>query len=126
MARYDYLIVGGGMSADAAAHGIRQEDAKGTIAIVGAEPHAPYNRPPLSKALWKGDPVDSIWRKTQETGATLVLGRRIVNVDPSAGRAEDDGGTGYEYGKLLLATGGVPRRFRDAPEDVIYFRTFDD
>jgi NADPH-dependent 2,4-dienoyl-CoA reductase/sulfur reductase-like enzyme len=126
VARYDYLIVGGGMSADAAAHGIRQEDAKGTIAMVGAEPHAPYNRPPLSKALWKGDPVDSIWRKTQETGATLVRGRRIVNVDPSAGRAKDDGGTEYEYGKLLLATGGVPRRFRDAPEDVIYFRTFDD
>jgi 3-phenylpropionate/trans-cinnamate dioxygenase ferredoxin reductase component len=126
VARYDYLIVGGGMSAEAAAHGIRTEDAKGTIAIVGAEPHAPYNRPPLSKALWKGDPVDSIWRKTQETGAKVVLGRRIVSVDPAAGRATDDGGTGYEYGKLLLATGGVPRRFRDAPEDVIYFRTFDD
>ena len=126
MARYDYLIVGGGMSADAAAHGIRREDAKGTIAIVGAEAHAPYNRPPLSKALWKGDPVDSIWRKTQETGAKLVLGRRIVSVDPSAGRATDDGGTVYEYGKLLLATGGRPRRFQDAPDDVIYFRTFDD
>jgi 3-phenylpropionate/trans-cinnamate dioxygenase ferredoxin reductase component len=126
VARYDYLIVGGGMSADAAAHGIRAEDAKGTIAIVGAEPHAPYNRPPLSKALWKGDPVDSIWRKIQETGAKLVLGRRIVSVDPAAGRATDDGGAVYQYGKLLLATGGVPRRFRDAPEGIIYFRTFDD
>jgi 3-phenylpropionate/trans-cinnamate dioxygenase ferredoxin reductase component len=126
VARYQYLIVGGGMTADAAAHGIRQEDARGTIAIVGAEPHAPYNRPPLSKALWKGDPVEIIWRKTGETGAELVSERRIVSVDPESGRATDDAGTVYEYGKLLLATGGRPRRFREAPEDVIYFRTLDD
>jgi 3-phenylpropionate/trans-cinnamate dioxygenase ferredoxin reductase subunit len=126
VARYDYLIVGGGMTADAAAHGIRREDTRGTIAIVGAEPHAPYNRPPLSKGLWKGDPVDGIWRKTEETGAALVRGRRIVRLEPEARRATDDSGTVYEYGKLLLATGGRPRRFREAPEDVIYFRTFDD
>ena len=126
MARYDYLIVGGGMTADAAAHGIRQEDAKGTIAIVGAEPHPSYNRPPLSKALWKGDPVDGIWRKTDETGAEQVRGRRIVRVDAGARRATDDGGAVYEYGKLLLATGGRPRRLREASDDVIYFRTFDD
>ena len=84
MARYDYLIVGGGMTADAAAHGIRREDTKGSIAMVGADSHAPYNRPPLTKGLWKGDPEDSIWRKTGETGAELVRGRRIVRVD--AGR----------------------------------------
>jgi 3-phenylpropionate/trans-cinnamate dioxygenase ferredoxin reductase component len=126
VARYDYLIVGGGMTADAAAHGIRREDTKGTIAIVGAEPHASYNRPPLSKALWKGDPVDSIWRNTDETGAEQVRGRRIVRVDAAARRATDDGGTVYEYGKLLLATGGRPRRLREAPDEVIYYRTFDD
>ena len=126
MARYDYLIVGGGMTADAAAHGIRREDTKGTIALVGAEPHPSYNRPPLSKALWKGDPVDSVWRKTDETGAEQVRGRRIVRVDAGARRATDDGGTVYEYGKLLLATGGRPRRLREAPDEVVYFRTFDD
>ena len=126
MARYDYLIVGGGMTADAAAHGIRREDTKGTIALVGAEPHPSYNRPPLSKALWKGDPVDSIWRKTDETGAEQVRGRRIVRVDAEARRATDDGGGVYEYGKLLLATGGRPRRLREAPDDVIYYRTFGD
>ena len=126
MARYEYLIVGGGMTADAAAQGVRQEDTKGTIAMVGAEPHAPYNRPPLSKGLWKGDPVDAIWRKTDETGAQLILGRRVVTVDAANRRATDDSGTVYEYGKLLLATGGRPRRFREAPEEVIYYRTFDD
>ncbi len=126
MARFDYLIVGGGMTADAAARGIRKEDGSGTIAVVGAEPHAPYNRPPLTKALWKGDPLDSIWRKTEETGAELIEGRRIVKLDPGGRRATDDRGTVYEYGSLLLATGGRPRRLREAPDDVVYFRTFDD
>ena len=126
MARFDYLIVGGGMTADAAARGIRQEDRSGTIAVIGAEPHAPYNRPPLTKSLWKGDPLESIWRNTEETGAELVEGRRIVKLDPGGKRATDDGGTVYEYGTLLLATGGRPRRLREAPDDVIYYRTFDD
>jgi len=126
VARYDYLIVGGGMTADAAAHGIRREDTRGSIAMVGAESHAPYNRPPLTKGLWKGDPEDSIWRKTGETGAELVRGRRIVRVDADAKRAGDDSGASYEYGTLLLATGGRPRRLGDAPGDVVYFRTFDD
>ena len=126
MARFDYLIVGGGMTADAATHGIRQEDARGTIAVVGAEAHAPYNRPPLTKGLWKGDPEDGIWRKTEETGAELVPGRRVVGIDADRKRATDDQGTVYEFGTLLLATGGRPRRLRDAPDDVIYFRTLDD
>ena len=112
MTRFDYLIVGGGMTADAAAHGIRQEDAKGSIGIVGAEPHRPYNRPPLTKGLWKGDAPDSIWRKTEETGAELILGRRVVALDPERKRVTDDRGTAYDYGKLLLATGGEPRRLQ--------------
>ena len=60
--RYDYLIVGAGMTADAAVRGIRKHDAKGSIAVVGAEADPPYNRPPLTKALWKREPLDSIWR----------------------------------------------------------------
>ena len=126
MVRFDYLIAGGGMTADAAARGIRAEDDRGTIGVVGAEPHAPYNRPPLTKSLWKGDPLDSIWRETGETGATLIPDRRIVKLDPEGTRATDDAGEAYEYGTLLLATGGRPRRFRSAPEEVIYFRTLDD
>ncbi len=126
MARFDHLIVGGGMTADAAARGIRKEDAKGTIGVVGAEPHRAYNRPPLTKGLWKGEPLDGIWRRIEETGAELILGRRVVSVDPEAKRVTDDRGAIYEYGTLLLATGGEPRRFQDAPEGVVYFRTLDD
>ncbi len=126
MTRFDYLIVGGGMTADAAARGIREQDTKGSIGIVGADPHAPYNRPPLTKGLWKGDAPDSIWRKTEETKARLFPGRRIEKLDPAAKRATDDKGTTYEYGTLLLATGGQPRRLPDSPEGVVYFRTLDD
>ena len=126
MARYDYLIVGGGMTADAAAHGIREQDAKGSIGIVGSERHPPYNRPPLTKGLWKGDSPDSIRRNPDETGAELMLGRRIAAIDAAARRATDDRGTTYEYRTLLLATGGQPRRLPDSPDGVVYFRTLDD
>jgi NADPH-dependent 2,4-dienoyl-CoA reductase/sulfur reductase-like enzyme len=126
VARFDYLIVGGGMTADAAVRGIQKENAKGSIGVVGADGHPPYNRPPLTKGLWKGDAPDSIWRKTEETGAQLILGRRVVNVDPEGQRVTDDRGTAYDYGTLLLATGGEPRRFKGAPDGVVYFRTLDD
>lgn len=61
MPDYTYVIVGGGMTADAAAHAVREVDPTGSIGLIGAEPHPPYNRPPLSKALWKGDAEQTIW-----------------------------------------------------------------
>src|SRR5437870_1597752 len=126
MLQYTYLIVGGGMTADAAAQGIREVDANGTIGLVGAEPHPPYNRPPLSKALWKGDPEESIWRKTAATGAQLTLGRRVTAIDPRGHTATDDRGTVCRFEKLLLATGGLPRRLPAQSDAVIYFRTLED
>ncbi|PYO28103.1 MAG: pyridine nucleotide-disulfide oxidoreductase, partial [Gemmatimonadetes bacterium] len=49
MPDYTYLIVGGGMTADAAVQAIREADPAGSIGMIGAEPHPPYDRPPLSK-----------------------------------------------------------------------------
>jgi len=126
MTDYQYLIVGGGMTADAATEGIREADSHGSIGLVGADPDAPYNRPPLSKALWKGEPLDSVWRRTADRGVTLHLGRRVVTLDASAKRVTDDRGTSYGYGKLLLATGGTVRRLPFGGDDVIYFRTLAD
>jgi len=122
---YKYLIVGGGMTGDSAARGIRDHDKDGSIGLVGAESHPPYSRPPLSKALWQGKDESSVWRGTEELGVDLILGRRIVSLDLDAHRATDDQGEEYEYERLLLATGGTPRRLDDAP-DAIYFRTLDD
>ena len=72
MPHYTYLIVGGGMTGDAAIHGIREVDRNGSIGLIGAELHPPYNRPPLSKGLWKGDPLESIWPQTDNQGVTYA------------------------------------------------------
>ena len=121
-----YLIVGGGMTGDAAAKGIRDVDADGKIVLVGEEQHAPYSRPPLSKALWSGKDESSIWRGTEETGAELRLGRRIVSLALDAHEARDDAGETYRYEKVLLATGGTPRQLPFGGDGVVYFRTLDD
>src|SRR5207244_523293 len=84
MADYQYLIIGGGMTADAAATGIREVDPVGTIGMISADRHPPYNRPPLSKGLWKGEAVESIWRGTEARGVKLHLGRRVVGIDAHA------------------------------------------
>src|SRR5262249_38948011 len=93
---------------------------------VSDEDAPPYNRPPLSKALWRGAPVDTIWRHTKLSGAELRLGTKIIALDPVSKAARDATGQTYAYGKLLLATGGSPRRLRDADESVIYFRKLAD
>src|SRR5437899_1287724 len=126
MPDYTYVIVGGGMTADAAAQAIREADPAGTIGLIGAEPHPPYDRPPLSKALWKGEPEEKIWRKTASTGAELHLGRRIDAIDVRAHQVTDDRGTRYRFTKLLLATGGTPRQLPLKTDQIIYYRTLDD
>lgn len=126
MPQTKYLIVGGGMTADAAVEGIRQVDPIGSIGLISAEPHRPYDRPPLSKGLWKGKPLESIWRKATGQGVNLHLGRRALTLDPHARHVTDEQGMVYTYEKLLLATGGTPRRLPFGGDRIIYFRTLDD
>jgi 3-phenylpropionate/trans-cinnamate dioxygenase ferredoxin reductase component len=120
-----YLIVGGGLTADAACKGIREVDPDGTIMLVGEEADAPYARPPLSKGLWKCDAESTIWRGTARLGVDVRLGRRIIALDLRERVATDGEGQRYGYDRLLLATGGRPRRLPFG-DDVIYFRTLDD
>ena len=126
MPSYKYLIIGGGMTADAAIDGIRKVDSTGEIGLVSAELHAPYDRPPLSKGLWKKKPFEHIWRKVAVREAALHLGRRAVSLDPAQRRVTDDQGTVYGYEKLLLAMGGTPRQLPLDVDSIIYFRTLDD
>jgi NADPH-dependent 2,4-dienoyl-CoA reductase/sulfur reductase-like enzyme len=126
MTHYPYLIVGGGMTADAAVRGIRELDSKSAIGLIGAEPDPPYSRPPLSKALWKGEPVESVWRGTADVGVDLHLGRRVTSLDLPAKTVVDDHGERYGFDKLLLATGGTPRRLPFGGDHVTYFRTLED
>lgn len=126
MKHHKYLIVGGGIAADSAVHGIRKIDQNGAIAMIGEERHPPYNRPPLSKALWKGTPYESIWRNEHGLDVAMHRGKKIVALDAKKKMASDDAGNVYSYEKLLLATGGRPRRFPDLNGNIIYYRTVDD
>jgi NADPH-dependent 2,4-dienoyl-CoA reductase/sulfur reductase-like enzyme len=122
---FRYLIVGGGMTADAACRGIRDHDPEGSIGLVGEEAVAPYARPPLSKALWKGKDEDSVWRGTPDLDVELLLGRRIVALELDSHTATDDTGESHSYERVLLATGGTPRRLESADDGVIYYRTLE-
>jgi NADPH-dependent 2,4-dienoyl-CoA reductase/sulfur reductase-like enzyme len=126
VADYRYLIVGGGMTADAACRGIRDHDTDGSIGLFGAEPHDPYARPPLSKALWAGKEESSVFRGTPELGVDIHTGTRIVALDLGSRTVADDSGGTHSYQKVLLATGGTPRRLPTGGDDVVYFRTLDD
>ena len=126
MPNYTYVIVGGGMTAAAAVAGIREVDGDGSIGIIAAEPHPPYDRPPLSKALWKDKPLTSIWRHVDGKGVTLHQGRTARALDVRSKIVTDDQGTTYIFDKLLLATGCTPRRLPFGDDQIIYFRTVDD
>ena len=114
------------MTAAAAIKGIRQTDRSGSIGLVGMETHSPYARPPLSKGLWKGDQPESVWIDIKDSSAELHLGRTVKALDPTNRRVTDGQGVVYSYGKLLLATGGTPRRLAFGGDAVIYYRTLDD
>ncbi len=128
---YDYLIIGAGMSADAAAHGIREVDPDGSIGIVGDEPDAPVRRPALSKDLWTDDSATltgCTLDPAGDTGAEVHLAQEITGLDPDGKVATSAGGDEFGYGRVLIATGGHPRHLDglDPSDHVIYYRTVAD
>lgn len=125
MPDFKYVVVGGGMTGHAAAQGIRSVDASGSLALIGEEPVAPYVRPPLTKGLWTGQEEGSIWLPPVE-GIDLRTGARVVAIDRAARRVGLEGGESVGYERLLLATGGAPRRLPFGGDGVVYFRTVAD
>ena len=130
---YDYVIVGGGRAGISAVEGIRELDQSGSILLVGVEPHLPYDRPPLSKQLWSGKKtVDEVF--VHDAGyfkgenIRLATSERVIEVRPAEKAVVTDQGRSESYGKLLLATGGEPKRLRipgAGLEGVVYYRTLD-
>src|SRR4051812_31275299 len=114
------------MTADAAVRGIREVDPNGSVGLLSADTHPPYDRPPLSKGLWKDKPPESIWRHTESQRVTLHLGRTARRLDPQGKRVTDDQGTVYGYGRLLLATGGTPRRLPFGGDQIVHYPTLGD
>jgi len=123
---YKYLIIGGGMTADSAVRGIREIDPDGSIGLVSMEADPPYNRPPLSKKLWQGKPIDSVWRNTESKQVALHLEKKIVYLNVDRLSARDEQGNEYSGKKILLATGGTPRHLDFGGDDIIYYRTLQD
>ncbi len=128
---YDYLIIGAGMTADAAARGIREIDADGSIGIVGDEPDPPVRRPALSKDLWTDDEAtveDQTLDPSGDTGAEMHLGQEVAALDLDGKIATTDVGDELGYGRLLIATGGHPRHLDglEPSDHVIYYRTLAD
>lgn len=126
MTHYTYLIIGGGMAAAAAIHGIRELDPQGSMGLISAEVDVPYKRPPLSKGLWKGDGLDVIGTGAEDQGVDFHLGRTAQVLDADASRVVDDTGAVYTFDKLLLATGGRVRRLPFGGDNIIYYRTLSD
>lgn len=126
MNEHKYLIVGGGMTAAAASRGIRDVDEDGSIGIISAEDRQPYDRPPLTKQLWTGDvEVEEIWQGIPD-GVTFYLDRQVTALDLAGKKATDDRGDTYSYDRLLLATGGRPRRLPFGGDHIIYYRDLGD
>ncbi|MDP1027676.1 FAD-dependent oxidoreductase [Sphingomonas sp. KR1UV-12] len=120
---YDVLIVGGGHGGAQAAVALRQQKFAGSIAILGDEPELPYERPPLSKEYLAGErPWERLPFRTAEAWAerdvALLLGRRVVAVDPVAHSVTTADGATTGYGRLIWATGGAPRRLSCAGHDL--------
>jgi 3-phenylpropionate/trans-cinnamate dioxygenase ferredoxin reductase subunit len=131
---FAYIVVGGGATGGSAVKGIRERDKEGSILLIGAEKHLPYNRPPLSKELWFGrKKVDQIGVNKEgyydQAGVQVLLGKRIVDLDAAQKTVTDDEGARYSFQKLLLATGGVARHLTIPGGDldgVVYYRYLDD
>jgi NADPH-dependent 2,4-dienoyl-CoA reductase/sulfur reductase-like enzyme len=126
MKEYKYLIIGGGMTAASAVDGIHEIDSTGSIGLISAETDAPYNRPPLSKALWKGEALDSIWRDLKNKKVEITLRTIVKEIDPKRKRVACENGETHSYDKLMLATGVRPKQLPFGDDSIIYFRTLSD
>ncbi|MGD8244812.1 MAG: FAD-dependent oxidoreductase [Anaerolineae bacterium] len=134
MTEYKYIIVGGGLAGQRAAQGIRKVDTEGSVALVTAEPHVPYERPPLSKGYLMGkEGLDAAYLQDDtwydENGIALMKDLRVTEVDASGHVIALADGQELAYGKLLLATGGHAWRLPLAGADldtVFTLRTIED
>ena len=112
--QFDVVIVGGGHGGAQVAVSLRTQKFEGSIAIIGDEPDLPYDRPPLSKEYFAGEKeFERILLRPakywDEREITMLLGKRVVSVDPAAHSVTTDTGETIGYGKLVWATGGAPR-----------------
>jgi apoptosis-inducing factor 3 len=128
------VIAGAGQAAAAAIRAMRAAGFEGEIDLVGAEPHLPYERPPLSKGLLLGQTSREACARLSPAdidalGVTVHLQTRVSAIDASARSVALDDGRTLSYTALLIATGGSPRAVSIPGADlpgVLSLRTFED
>jgi NADPH-dependent 2,4-dienoyl-CoA reductase/sulfur reductase-like enzyme len=125
-------IVGTSLAGLRAAETFRREGFDGRIVAIGAEPHLPYDRPPLSKELLRGDwePDQVVLRKqgVDDLDLDWRLDARAVALHAGAKEVELHDGERVAYDGLVIATGASPRRLPNQPNfaGVFTLRTLDD
>jgi 3-phenylpropionate/trans-cinnamate dioxygenase ferredoxin reductase subunit len=115
MTHYDVIIVGAGHAGAQAAIQLRQLGYVGSIALIGAEPEPPYERPPLSKEYLAGEKEfermltrpEAFWA---ERGIALILGTTIAGAESEGKILTAQDGRRFAYTVLIWAAGGEPRR----------------
>jgi 3-phenylpropionate/trans-cinnamate dioxygenase ferredoxin reductase subunit len=130
----EIVVVGAALAGARAVTALREEGHDGPITLVGAEPHLPYERPPLSKGYLMGnDPLDGAFVHPEgwyaEHDVTLRLKTRATAIDRDAHRVRLADGDELPYDRLLLTTGAQPRPFAVPGADELaprYLRTIED
>ncbi|RJL34198.1 NAD(P)/FAD-dependent oxidoreductase [Bailinhaonella thermotolerans] len=119
------VVAGASLAGLRAVQTLREEGYTGEIRLVGAESHAPYNRPPLSKAMLRGD-EDIALPGAGELGEEWLRGRQAVRLDAGGRVVALDDGTELPYDGLVIATGARPRHLPGRPAGVRTLRTVED
>lgn len=123
------VIVGASLAGLRAAEGLRHHGHEGSITVVGAETHLPYDRPPLSKRVLTGktDPAGTALALPENLDVEWVLGAPATGLDIEQRRVRLESGD-LPYDGLVIATGAQPRVLKGAPAGpgIHYLRTIDD
>ena len=130
----DVVIVGASHAGGEISSRLRQGGFGGTIALLGAEPYLPYQRPPLSKAFLAGEmTVEQLLIRSPENytkaGIEWHPSTVVESIDRTAHSLRLGNGEAFGYGKLVLATGGRPRQLTipgSELQGVHYIRTIAD
>ncbi len=126
MKKFTYLIIGGGITAVNAIKGIRERDQNGSIGILTKEAVGPYNRPPLSKDLWKGKSVDEIWLPIGDANTEVLTDQQVVQLNIREKQVFTQNKEEFQFQTALLATGSEPRHLKFSDDAIIYYRNYAD
>jgi 3-phenylpropionate/trans-cinnamate dioxygenase ferredoxin reductase component len=131
--RAGIVIAGGGLACQRACETLRRSGYDAPIRVIGAEPHPPYDRPPLSKEYLAGERDESTLRFRPpdwyaDNHIKLLLGQRATRLDPAAREVTTSADTQVAYKQLPIATGSGPRHLPSAAgyHNVHKLRTLDD